>query len=422
MIRHFCCIFLCLFSLKSIAQGNISIINSGTKEHFRSVFFVDSKIGFIVGNNGTILNTIDGGKTWNAVPSDFKDFLYDIDFHGKNVGYTVGGDFENEAVILKTSDGGKSWKIIHKIDSVNALLSVQAINEKIVYTVGYNGAILKTQNGGNTWNKLQSPNKERFQGLSFVNEQTGWVVGTKGTILFTKDGGKSWQVQNSGVKEHLESVHFLNNRVGYATGNNGVIIATKDGGKTWVRQKSYTSEPLHAVKFINENVGWAVGGYLCNGKIPTIVHTSNGGETWRSNESPILIPLNGIFFNNEQQGFIVGLQGTLMKVDLLNVVNNQSVKVKKNEVSNFPNPFTDETTIRYYLEENSDVDLKIFNMIGEEVLSFHLKDQEKGYRQIVWDGKLKNGKQAPTGLYYYKIKVKNRKEEIEETRRMVMVK
>lgn len=421
MFRHFCCLLFVAIGSLSFAQGIITPVNSGTKEHFRSVFFIDQKQGFIVGNNGSILQTLDAGKTWKIKPSIYKEFLYDVGFFGKKVGFIAGGNFEDEAVILKSKDFGETWEFSFRLKGVSAFLALKIINEKVVYVCGYNGAILKTTNGGLTWSSQRSTTKERLQGMSFINEQMGWAVGTKGTILFTKDGGKIWQAQESKTNENLESVHFLNQNVGYVTGNNGIILSTKDGGLTWTKQRSFTSEPLHAVKFINEKVGWAVGGYLCNGKIPTIVHTSNGGELWQSNESPVLIPLNSLFFNSNNQGYVVGLQGTILKLDL-NSYSEKAQKVSKNEVSNFPNPFSDETAIRFYLEEESDVELGIFNMIGEEILTIKKTKQAKGFSQITWDGKLKNGKQAPTGLYYYKVKIKNQKEVIEETRKMVMVK
>lgn len=421
MLRHFCGILFFLISIMSSAQGTISVLNSGTKEHFRSVFFVDAKIGFIVGNSGTILQTVDGGKSWFNRPSGYSEFLYDIDFQGKTNGFVVGGDFENEAVILRSIDFGESWNTIYKTQGVSAFLAVRAVNNKVLYVTGYNGTILKSTNSGDTWVNLRSGVKERLQGISFVNEQLGWVVGTKGTILHTKDGGKTWVKQEPGTSEHLESVHFVNLNIGYITGNNGVILATKDGGATWVKQESYTTEPLHAVKFLNENNGWAVGGYLCNGKIPTIVYTNNGGETWRSNASPLNVPLNGIYFNTNQQGFIVGLQGTLLRLDLTQSAD-RNIKIKRDEVTNYPNPFTDETSIRFFLDEVSDVELKIFNMIGEEVYGTRNPSMDKGPQEIIWNGNLRNGKHAPTGLYFYKLKIRGSKEERIETRKMVMVK
>jgi photosystem II stability/assembly factor-like uncharacterized protein len=421
MIKHFFGFFFLLYSAFSFSQGNITTLNSNTREHFRSVFFVDAKIGYIAGNNGTILQTIDGGKSWITRSTDYKEFLYDITFQGKKTGFIVGGNFENEAVIMKSENYGENWSITHRYQGISAFMATQAVNEKVVYVSGYNGAILKTTNSGTSWAFQKSGVKERLQGLSFVNELTGWIVGTQGTIIHTKDGGKTWNTQQSGTNEHLESIHFLNENIGYTTGNNGIILATKDGGKTWIKQESFTTEPLHAVRFINANVGYAVGGYLCNGKIPTIVYTNNGGETWRSNNSPVLIPLNGIFFNTSQQGFIVGLQGTLLRIDL-KLEAEKLQTMRKNEVSNFPNPFTDVTSIRFFLEETSDVELKIYNMIGEEIFVLKNPSMEKGPNQITWDGNLKNGKHAPTGLYFYKLKIKSDKEERVETRRMVMVK
>ena len=65
------------------------------------------------------------------------------------------------------------------------------------------------------------------------DSRSGWAVGWEGAILHTEDGGKTWQKQNSGSANLLQSVAFVSAQSGWAVGAEGEILHTEDGGKTW---------------------------------------------------------------------------------------------------------------------------------------------------------------------------------------------
>jgi hypothetical protein len=65
---------------------------------------------------------------------------------------------------------------------------------------------------------------------------------------------------------------------------------------------------------------------------------------------------------------------------------------------NFPNPFNPTTTISYQLTSNSKVNLKIFNMLGQEVASLVDGDRLAGYHQEVWDAR-----RYSSGMYVYQL-------------------
>ena len=65
---------------------------------------------------------------------------------------------------------------------------------------------------------------------------------------------------------------------------------------------------------------------------------------------------------------------------------------------NYPNPFNPSTTISYQLTANSKVNLKIFNMLGQEVASLVDGDRLAGYHQEVWDAT-----RCSSGVYVYQL-------------------
>src|SRR5450759_3462037 len=69
------------------------------------IHFIDASTGYIIGEEGTILKTIDGGLTWTSLNSGSSAALYGICFLDLNNGYVVGAG----GTILKTTDGGDTW-------------------------------------------------------------------------------------------------------------------------------------------------------------------------------------------------------------------------------------------------------------------------------------------------------------------------
>lgn len=71
---------------------------------------------------------------------------------------------------------------------------------------------------------------------------------------------------------------------------------------------------------------------------------------------------------------------------------------------NYPNPFNPTTKITYYLEERSNVELNIYDVLGRKVKTIvNVIEQSAGLKTIVWNGRNDNGKVLPSGIYYYKI-------------------
>jgi hypothetical protein len=70
---------------------------------------------------------------------------------------------------------------------------------------------------------------------------------------------------------------------------------------------------------------------------------------------------------------------------------------------NYPNPFNPATVIEYALPKSSDVKIKIYNILGQEVRNLVNERQEAGYKIIGWDGKDDQGREISSGIYFYRI-------------------
>jgi len=74
---------------------------------------------------------------------------------------------------------------------------------------------------------------------------------------------------------------------------------------------------------------------------------------------------------------------------------------------NYPNPFSSETEIPYKLKEQTDVYIKIYNILAQEVRTFSLGLQSNGVHAVTWDGRNNFGDRVTPGIYFYQLQVGN---------------
>lgn len=71
---------------------------------------------------------------------------------------------------------------------------------------------------------------------------------------------------------------------------------------------------------------------------------------------------------------------------------------------NYPNPFNPETIIRYQLPNSSEVELIMYNTLGQKIRTIVNEKQFPGYYEVIWDGRNDSGEQVPSGVYIYQLK------------------
>jgi len=84
---------------------------------------------------------------------------------------------------------------------------------------------------------------------------------------------------------------------------------------------------------------------------------------------------------------------------------------------NYPNPFNPETTILYELPRASQVEVVIFNLLGEKVRVLLNQPQQAGQHRLLWNGRDENEKSVPSGVYFYRLQAG----EFVQTRKMILM-
>ncbi|MCF8370777.1 MAG: T9SS type A sorting domain-containing protein [Bacteroidales bacterium] len=217
------------------------------------------------------------------------------------------------------------WHLIQDDDSVFWYTGVQFIDDTTGYVVGYPsyespvpdsliyGIVLKTNNGGSTWDTIIDHGSYGFHGIHFPCRDTGYVVGycIPPQIFKTVDGGLNWQTININVTNNalnsyiFSSVYFINCTVGYLTtlnsGLTGSLLRTEDGGYTWSTILLPTDSMFNYPngKFIDFNNNFAV--------LSTMWKTMDYGYTWFHDPFPLpLVSDRRVDFFDVDNGILAG--------------------------------------------------------------------------------------------------------------------
>jgi photosystem II stability/assembly factor-like uncharacterized protein len=235
------------------------------------------------------------------------DRVLSVIFVNQFTGYAAGGVSNSSGYILKTTNGGQSWNTVFTASV--AFQNLSFIDETTGYAVGGyypTSLIYKTTNSGQTWSEQFSGTQYCYFESHFINVNTGIVVGDWGNIRKTTNGGNTWFGCNSATPSYLESVNFVNQNTGFAAGRVGQIVKTTDGGNNWnllIQDGIW----LNSIRFLNENTGYAVGH---SGRF---LKTTNSGTSWQNFSLGILYNLHHISILNPDIMFIAGDSGNVLK-------------------------------------------------------------------------------------------------------------
>ena len=313
-----CC--LAIFLLQQVNAGEWRKQPSGTLSWLHSIYFLDAKRGWIVGSNGTLLTTTDGGATWKKAVKPSEDNLRDVFFTDENNGWLLAerdvfkltSAGEARSVLLRTTDGGATWERTgvfptSKTASPQFTRLLVSDDRTTAWAIGELGSVYALENN-QIWQKQVSPTRFLLRGGAIFNRSEAVLIGAGATILHTADGGGIWREARVYAAENarFNSVFFATRSLGWAVGTGGRIFASADGGKTWRGQNSPLTADLLDVCFVTPNEGWAAG----DGG--SLLRTTNSGNTWTPEKINTTHRLERIVFIGRERGFAVGFGGTIL--------------------------------------------------------------------------------------------------------------
>jgi len=222
-------------------------------------------------------------------------------------------------------EGDVEYALVKPLASHSLLLDAVAV-EGLMVAVGERGHVLISDDDGESWRQSPAvPTRATLTGVYFHDRRLGWAVGHDAVILRTRDGGDSWQRLHWAPEEErpLLDVWFADADHGFAIGAYGYFLATADGGDTWEDRVIAAADESGEVDpydlggdFHLNHIARAAGRRLyIAAEAGTIYRSDDGGDSWRTLPSPY----HGSFFGSlplEGDSLLLfGLRGNLFRSD-----------------------------------------------------------------------------------------------------------
>jgi photosystem II stability/assembly factor-like uncharacterized protein len=348
---------------------------AGTND-LASMEFVSPDTGWVFSfsniSGGSIFKTTNGGSSWTQQTNTLTNGIYSADMVDANIGYhTINS---SNRPIYKTTDGGTNWVAVTTPLTGN-ITSIKALDANTIIIGASSGTtrMAKTTDGGTNWTPITLPIAVDIRSLDFMDADTGYVCGNTTTVaLRTTNGGTNWTFENLHLPA-LVKIRVLPNDIAYAFGTYGSIMRYDPHGYVPVELTSFTS----SVSGSNVLLKWQTASELNNMGFEIERASANTLQEWKKvgfvagSGTTTEIRSYSYLDNNLKTGTYyyrlkqIDYDGTFNYSDEIEV----EVVVPFNFAleQNYPNPFNPTTIIRYSVPENSLVNIKVYNIIGQEV-------------------------------------------------------
>ncbi|MCI0448870.1 MAG: hypothetical protein L0Y79_03670 [Chlorobi bacterium] len=315
------------------------LVNSGTMENLNSMY---GSYGYVIvaGNNGTVIESIDSGKTWLAFQKFTNANLNYILKDGLKI-FIVG----DSGTCFRSTNGGDSWMQLNT--NTSKKLNCAFFGGTRVYIVGDDGLILGSTNNGNSFTIRESNTTANL----YYGVAGYMIVGANGTVLKSNNGGSTWYNINLGINSDL---FFISSGYRYISGKDGTLLHNASD-TTWNIIKTNTNETIYGITITGGSPYSIFYSCLSNGKI---LKSINGGDFLLQN-IPGAGRISVIHFFTQYSGILISDNGKIFK----NVSENYFATPKKIDVNtiatyfrnngNFNrNPFTGNTGFEWPKGEN----------------------------------------------------------------------
>jgi photosystem II stability/assembly factor-like uncharacterized protein len=292
-----------------------------------AIHFIDANEGWIVGDDGVIEHTLDGGTSWERQSSGTKASLRSVVFLDEATGWAVGREEKpygggSVAVVLFTRDGGVRWQRLLD-NSLPGLNAVRFTDRKNGFLLGdgqdpFASGIFRTRDGGKSWEPVKGTRAAWAAG-DFQDGKNGVLVGPWGKLATFRN--EQWAVADPVTfgGRGLRAVQILKKKL-IAVGDGGLVLTSISDGNAWAHAD--LGLPAGARACLDFNALAAVGERIWIAGRPgsVIFRSDDNGATWAikkvrpqaSSSGPGQLPILALQFLDKSRGFAVGVGGFIL--------------------------------------------------------------------------------------------------------------
>ncbi len=233
-----------------------------------SVLFTSVQSGISAGVNESLYKTANGGQTWTA-------YSYGISLNKRNTNslfkatgstiFSAGGINNQQGFILKSDNNGNTWQKLHEW-SENEISDGAYVKPGYLSVCGPDGFLQYTTDNGINWTESVSEMPDftpDLKAIIFINDSTGYCAGGKtgedsvSLILRTTNCGINWSIIYNETGSCLNAIEKVTSDILYAAGDYGIILKSADAGLTWTKQDITVNpgQDIFAIDFYDEHLG-----------------------------------------------------------------------------------------------------------------------------------------------------------------------
>ncbi len=436
----------------------------GTNLHINALRYVNEDFVLGGGSKGSIMKSLDGGETWEILPNDESKTVYDI--------FPI-----SDTQVIASASSGQIYLSTAAVDSFylakdygsNSMRAVEFRGD-VGLVAASSGALFRTTVAD--WDTLvevfTEPDGDDFYDVEFITDSLVYVVGENGKIYKSEDAGITWMQETQLTESTLQKVRYRNYRI-WAVGQDGTILKLDMTPETPVSgllinefmadndnvladdQGDYDDwfeifnsndfdvdiGGLYITDDLSDPAAWQIpagkpdsttipaGGFLMlwadkdteDGVLHCDIKLSAGGEQ-----------LGLVQMIGEQVHFIDSLTFGEQMVDTSygrssdggmdwtyfspaspgeTNANGTPVAIEfdENQIvydydlsQNYPNPFNPTTTIEFAIKKAGKVNLSVYNVAGQKVATLINQKMNAGKGAVTFDAT-----QFASGVYFYQI-------------------
>lgn len=356
------------------------------------------------GTEGGIFKTTDNGTSWQKFNSNINNSkIENIKVIGNN-DYAVTPD---GVYMLDTIND--VWEKSFSIK--NNTFTAMVKNDSVIYAgINYSGMVKSTDNGVtwdtiNTGLKNSSGNIPNIKVLTLMGNNVFAGTDLDG-VYRTTNGGSSWSQINKGLTDLITYQISVKDSDVYVATDDGLYKST-DMGDNW--------KPIYN-SFVYSFLFYDGGIFIAN--YNDIEESFDGGQTWKDVSDGYGASDIYSLAINDQYMFAASFAGGVWKrplSEIITSVKNTTENTPENFSlgQNYPNPFNPSTRISYSIPAAGNVQLTVFNSLGQKVAELVDKFQQAGKHNIEF-----NPTNLSSGIYFYRLKAGN----YAKTRKMIFLK
>ena len=285
-----------------------------TKSNPLDLAFTDGRHGFLVGSNRLILETNDGGASWQErsleLPAEENFRLISVDFNGDE-GWIVG----QPGLLLHSTDAGQNWSRLFldtKLPGEPYLVTALGRNKAELATNV--GAVYRTADGGNSWQAEVEDAAGAVRDLRRSADGSYVSVSSLGNFFATWNPGEPvWTPHQRVSSQRLQAMGFQP--------DGGLWMLARGAQMRFNTDATNPEDWSKPVIPITNGYGyldmaWAPDGSLwAGGGSGTLLSSADGGKTWRKDAVGAAQPTNfsRISFLADGKGFVLGERGSLLR-------------------------------------------------------------------------------------------------------------